>query len=85
MLEVIALLLAIPVAVLTLAFAAYVATAAKAKTAETEMENAIRAQMLINAVSSAERMAKAEALAEAALAEHDLLRYYAIDPDEKTH
>ncbi|CAB4144333.1 hypothetical protein UFOVP464_32 [uncultured Caudovirales phage] len=81
MIEVIALLLAIPVAILVLACAALVAALAKARATENEMDNAIRAQMLLSAINSADRLAKAEAAA----LDHDLFRYYVTPGNEEIH
>ena len=81
MIAVIALLLAISVAVLVLACAGYVLVQARAKASESALDGAIRAQMLLSAINSADRLAKAEAAA----LDHDLFRYYATPGNEEIH
>lgn len=81
MFELVAVILAIPAALLVLAGAALVSAHAKAKMSDSEMDNAIRAQLLLNAMASAERQAKAEAEA----LDHDFYRYYVHPNDGKAH
>jgi hypothetical protein len=72
MTELAVFLIAAPAGFLLLAVGLLVIGEARSRRQSTELDNAIRGQLLMTAITNAERQAEIDA----ALADHDIFRYY---------